>query len=69
MNKVAPNGECYVCEACGKVSRDEWGSLAHSHGWDESCILNCVLTDDPKYVRKLEDIEASISETSSQKAS
>lgn len=33
----------FVCGACGKMSRDKYGNEAISHGWDESCMLNCGL--------------------------
>ncbi len=57
-NEVAPEGKAYVCPCCGKVSRDQYGYKAHSYGWDESCMLNCRLTDDPVYVTKLQAVEA-----------
>lgn len=43
MNRFAPEGEVFVCSACGKRSGDRYGSLAIDHGWDESCMLNAVL--------------------------
>lgn len=43
MNKIAPEGEVFVCGACGKRSRDRYGSEAIDQGWDESCMLNAVL--------------------------
>jgi hypothetical protein len=42
-NVVAPEGCVWVCSACGKLSRDRYGSQAISHGWDAACVLSCVL--------------------------
>ena len=42
-NKVAPEGQVYVCSACGKQSQDQYGDQAISFGWDESCMLHAVL--------------------------
>ncbi len=45
----APEGQIYVCAACGKRSRTRYGfddnnqNVGPSHGWDESCMLNAVL--------------------------
>jgi hypothetical protein len=50
---LAPDGQVYVCGACGKTSRNQAGferrdnprggpSVA-AHGWDESCMLNAIL--------------------------
>lgn len=45
---LAPEGQIYVCGACGKTSYTRYGfdendqSQADS-GWDESCMLNAVL--------------------------
>lgn len=43
MNEVAPPGYEYVCQACGKRSKDRYGDQAISLGWDESCMLNATL--------------------------
>lgn len=43
MNDEAPEGQVFVCGACGKRSKDRYGFKAISHGWDESCMLNAVL--------------------------
>lgn len=44
MNNVAPEGQMYVCAACGKRSKSEYGiDDAIDSGWDESCMLNSVL--------------------------
>lgn len=42
-NKVAPEGQVWVCGACGKRSRDRYGYQPIDRGWDESCFLNAVL--------------------------
>ena len=47
-NKVAPEGQVYVCGACGKQSRDLYGFQKISSGWDESCMLNAVLCYEQK---------------------
>ena len=56
-NEQAPAGKIFVCGACGKLSRwrygfdsnnqdaDPQGRPYTSHGWDESCMLNCALVD------------------------
>ena len=45
-NEIAPEGQVYVCGACGKRSRDRYGSARIDYGWDESCMLNSVLCYD-----------------------
>lgn len=42
-NHVAPDGQVYVCGACGKRSKDRYGDKAINRGWDESCMMNSVL--------------------------
>jgi hypothetical protein len=42
-NHVAPEGQVYVCGACGKRSRDRYGEQKIDRGWDASCMLNSVL--------------------------
>ena len=42
-NHVAPEGQVYVCGACGKRSQDRYGYQKIDHGWDESCMLNSIL--------------------------
>jgi hypothetical protein len=42
-NAVAPEGQVYLCTACGKRSRDKYGEKRISHGWDVSCMMNSVL--------------------------
>jgi len=39
--QIAPEGQVFVCGACGKTSNDRYGDP--SSGWDESCMLNAVL--------------------------
>lgn len=46
-NTIAPEGKIFMCMACGKKSRDRYGYQKISPGWDESCMLNCILVDDP----------------------
>lgn len=38
----APDGQVYVCGACGKTSTTRYGRGA-TNGWDESCMLHAVL--------------------------
>ena len=47
-DKVAPDGQLYVCGACGKTSKDLFGNQKISYGWDESCTLNAVLCYETK---------------------
>lgn len=42
-NEVAPEGQVWVCGACGKRSKDRYGFQKIDRGWDESCFLNSVL--------------------------
>jgi len=37
---IAPDGRVWVCLACGKYTKDKFGS---DMGWDVSCVLNSVL--------------------------
>lgn len=44
----APDDQVWVCRACGKTSRTQYGFDANNQdcsdrGWDESCMLNAVL--------------------------
>jgi hypothetical protein len=45
-NTVAPEGFVFVCSACGKRSRDKFGTQPISSGWDESCMLNAMLCEE-----------------------
>jgi len=49
-NHVAPEGQVYVCGACGKLSQDRYGFQKISRGWDESCMLNSFLCYKDKLV-------------------
>jgi hypothetical protein len=49
-NQVAPQGQVYVCGACGKRSRDEYGDQPINRGWDVSCVLNALLCYEDKIV-------------------
>jgi hypothetical protein len=46
-NLIAPDGQVFVCNACGKESPDHYGTAGdaalRSPGWDESCVLHAVL--------------------------
>lgn len=47
-NITAPPGHLWVCAACGKTSPNSYGFDENDRnvampGWDESCMLNCVL--------------------------
>jgi hypothetical protein len=50
MNEVAPEGQVFVCMACGKMSRDKYGDQQISRGWDVSCMLNSALFDETELV-------------------
>ena len=42
-NTIAPKGAVWMCAACGKRSRDRYGTKPIDRGWDESCMMNSVL--------------------------
>lgn len=43
-DRYAPDGQVWVCAACGKTSpRDRFGDRHSSQGWDVSCTLTSVL--------------------------
>ena len=51
---MAPEGQIYVCAACGKTSHNRAGfdrssgrGVAERH-WDESCMLHAVLCYETK---------------------
>lgn len=47
MDNIAPKGMIWVCGACGKRTKDRYGT---DGGWDESCMLNAVLVpEDARY--------------------
>lgn len=44
----APEGQIYICAACGKTSPTQYGfdennKKVSDYGWDESCMLHAVL--------------------------
>lgn len=39
--RMAPEGQIFVCGACGKTSKDLYGG--QNSRWDESCMMNAVL--------------------------
>lgn len=42
--RIAPEGMIWVCAACGKTARDQYGIVGeHSYGWDEACVMHSVL--------------------------
>lgn len=44
--RMAPEGQIWVCFACGKMAEDHYGIDGwHSAGWDESCVLNSQLVE------------------------
>lgn len=49
-NAGAPEGQVWVCGACGKRSRSRYGldGMAIDRGRDESCMLNAVLCFEEK---------------------
>lgn len=49
-NAVAPYGKVWVCCACGKRSRDKYGSQKIDQGWDESCMMHSRLFDEDDLV-------------------
>lgn len=47
MRVIAPEGQIWVCAACGKTTKDNHGN---ERGWDESCMLNAVLCHEQQRV-------------------
>ena len=41
--QYAPVGKIWFCMMCGKTTKDCYGS---ERGWDESCVMNCILVDE-----------------------
>lgn len=40
----APDGQIWQCRACNKQAEDKYGLIGfRSRGWDESCMLSCLL--------------------------
>lgn len=46
--KQAPDGQVFVCGACGRASRHLYGDGKSS--WDESCMSNAVLCHETSIV-------------------
>jgi hypothetical protein len=44
-NRVAHPGYVFKCRACGKRSKDRYGDDPIDEGFDESCMLRCVLVE------------------------
>ncbi len=58
---VAPEGQTWVCQACGKTSRSRYGFDAANksvamRGWDEICMMNASLFEDSQLLRNLSGI-------------
>jgi len=49
---MAPAGFVFVCCACGKTSKGQWGTEAMP-GWDASCTMNSVLAREVDLVRDI----------------
>lgn len=54
--EIAPDGQVWVCGACGKTSRTRYGfddddKNVCDPGWDESCMLNSTLCHEASLVR------------------
>jgi hypothetical protein len=47
MSEKAPDGQVWMCTACGQWSKDRRGvDGPHSREWDKSCMLNAILVDE-----------------------
>ena len=65
-NLLADEDKVFVCQACGKMSKDRYGDHKISRGWDESCMLyaielpkaRLVLSGDGKRVLELKPEQA-----------
>lgn len=60
----APDGQVWVCAACGKTSPTKYGFDADekrvvTNGWDESCMLNSVLC----FTEKKNDVWQAVPDT------
>jgi len=42
-NRVAGQGEVFVCAVCGRLSKDRYGDQKIHPGWDSSCVTHSVL--------------------------
>ena len=50
-DKIAEEGNLWVCLACGKTSESKYGiSGKHSYGWDVSCMMNAEEVSKDKLV-------------------
>jgi hypothetical protein len=49
-NVIAPEGQVFVCCACGRRSKDQYGNQRINRSWDESCMLNSILCYEDKLV-------------------
>lgn len=47
-DNIAPEGKLWVCLACGKTAKDQFGEEG---GWDESCTLNSYLYSESELER------------------
>lgn len=48
----APEGMIWVCPMCGKTAEHRYDSIGQATpGWDEACMLNCVLVETANIVR------------------
>lgn len=46
QDRRAEPGRIWQCGACGKYAEDHFGIVGwHSHGYDESCMLNASQVD------------------------
>ena len=43
VEKYAPAGKVWFCMMCGKTTNNCYGD---ERGWDESCVMNCILVDE-----------------------
>lgn len=49
-NEIAGEGQVFVCDACGKRSKDKYGNQAIDAEWDASCMLHAILCDEKSLV-------------------
>ena len=47
---IAPEGQIWVCTACGKTAPIRSGGEGATWAWDASCFLNAILVDKSKIV-------------------
>lgn len=58
--ELAPEGQVWVCFACGKTSRTHFGFDEHNKnvadaGWDGSCMLNSELIPEADILERTAD--------------